>query len=201
MLWVIYFVVFFAAWAMMVREGLWSNSIALVSIIISGLVAFGFYSPLVVWLDEYLEGKYTYFLDYVVIWGLFAVSMVICRSVFRAASATRMRFKHPIDAIGGPLMAVLAAWVLVAFTIATLHTSPMPKNAFGGGLVSANDVDTASAFSSPDAAWLRFVEKMSKPEALGTASTGRFGAKGFVRIYADHREKYEKSASHLVNRS
>ena len=37
---------------MMVREGLWSNTITLVNIIISGLVAFGFYSPLVVYLDE-----------------------------------------------------------------------------------------------------------------------------------------------------
>jgi hypothetical protein len=134
------------------------------------------------------------------IWGLFVVSIVIGRTIMRAASATRMRFKHPIDPIGGPLVGLMAAWVLAAFTMATLHTSPMPKDAFGGKLVTAADVDTASMWTSPDAAWLRFVEKMSTREALGSGSTDRFGAKGFVRIYADHREKYEKSSSHLVNR-
>ena len=50
---------------MMVREGLWSNAITLVNIIISGLVAFGFYSPLVIYLDEMLDGQYTYLLDFV----------------------------------------------------------------------------------------------------------------------------------------
>ena len=40
-----------------------------------------------------------------------------------------MRFKHPIDPVGGPLVGFIAAWVLASFTMATLHTSPMPKDA------------------------------------------------------------------------
>ena len=47
MYWAIYVIVLFAGLAMMVREGLWSNTISLVNIFVSGLVAFGFYSPLV----------------------------------------------------------------------------------------------------------------------------------------------------------
>ena len=96
----------------MVREGLWSNAITLVNIIISGLVAFGFYSPLTIFLDEMTDGQYTYLLDFVVIWFLFAVTMVICRTLTGAASKTRMRFKHPIDPVGGPAIGLLAAWVL-----------------------------------------------------------------------------------------
>ena len=55
---------------MMVREGLWSNTITLINILISGLVAFAFYSPLAIYLDEMLDGEYTYLLDFVVHLGL-----------------------------------------------------------------------------------------------------------------------------------
>jgi uncharacterized membrane protein required for colicin V production len=200
MFWAIYGIVLFAAFAMMVREGLWSNAIALVNILTCGLVAFGLYSPLTIWIDEYLDGEYTYVLDFVVIWGLFAISMIILRAATGAASKTRMRFKNPIDPIGGPLVGFIAAWVMASFVMATLHTSPMAKDAFGGKLVASADVESASAFTSPDASWLRFVEKMSAPQALGSASTSQFKAQPWVRIYEDHRTKYGISPSVKVRR-
>ena len=75
--------------------------------------------------------------------------MVICRALTGAASKTRMRFKHPIDPVGGPLVGLIAAWVLASFTLATLHTSPMAKEAFGGKLVY--DAKSASVMTQPDA--------------------------------------------------
>jgi hypothetical protein len=115
-----------------------------------------------------------------------------------------MRFKNPIDPIGGPVMGLVAAWVLAAFTLATLHTSPMPKNAFSGKLAYSNkaDVESASAFTSPDIAWLKFVERMSAPDAAYLPSgAGAFGAWGFVNIYQERREKFEKASSLVVDRS
>jgi hypothetical protein len=199
MYWAIYLIVLFAGIAMMVREGLWSNTIMLLNIIFSGLVSFGFYSPLVVYLDERTDGEHTYWLDFAVIWALYCATFAISRTLTAAASKTRMRFKNPIDPVGGPLMGVAAAWVLAAFALATLHTSPMPKDAFGGKLIH-DDVATASLIMSPDAVWLRFVESMSQPEALGSANS-QFSAKAFVKIYADRREKFEKASSLVVDRS
>lgn len=195
----VYLIVVFAGLAMTVREGLWSNTITLVNIFISGLVAFGFYSPLVVYLDEQAtSGQHTYWLDFAVIWALFSVTMLVMRVLTGALSKTRMRFKHPIDPVGGPIVGFIAAWVLASFTIATLHVSPMDKKAFGGGL--NHDVDSASFIMQPDAQWLKFVESMSKPEAFGGAKTDRFGAKAFVKIYGDRREKFEKAPSFIVKR-
>jgi hypothetical protein len=192
MFWAIYLGVLFASLAMMVREGLWSNAITLVNIVVSGLVAYGFYSPLVIYLDEQTGGSNTYFLDFVVIWVLFIVTMVISRSLTNAASRTRMRFKHPIDPVSGPLVGLVAAWLMAAFVMATLHTSPMPRDAFGGGLVTAAEVDSKSAITGPDAGWLRFVQRVAGADAFGP---GRqvFDAKSFVEIYGDHREKFSKS--------
>ena len=198
MYWVFFGIVMFAGVAMMVREGLWSNTIMLVNIIISGLVSFGFYLPLVIYLDEKTDGEHTYWLDFAVIWALYCAAFVITRTLTASASRTRMRFKNPIDPIGGPVMGLVAAWVLAAFTLATLHTSPMPKDAFGGKLV--HDVTTASMLTSPDAAWLQFVEAMSQPAALGSASTDGFSAKAFVKIYGDRREKFQKASGLVVDR-
>jgi Colicin V production protein len=196
----IYLIILFAATAMMVREGLWSNSIALINIIISGLVAFGFYARLTIILDEKLGGQYTYLLDFIVIWFLYAVTMVICRTITVAASKTRMRFKYPIDPIGGPVLGFLAAWVLASLVMATLHAAPMGKDAFGGGLVKPADVESASAFTSPDAAWLRFVEKMTAPVALGGSSAGQFKAQAWVKIYQEHRSQFEAAPGIRVPR-
>ena len=199
MFWAIYLIILFAGTAMLVREGLWSNAIALVNIIICGLVAFGFYSPITIWLDEMLDGQYTYMLDFVVIWFLFSFAMIITRAVTAAASTTRMRFKNPIDPVGGPLLAIVAAWVLAAFSTATLHTAPMPKkDAFGGNLVTSADVETAAFITSPDAAWIRFMARASAPEAYGS---GTFTAKGFVKIYEDKRDKLDKAPGFRVQRS
>jgi uncharacterized membrane protein required for colicin V production len=198
---VFYAVVIFAGLAMMVREGLWSNTITLVTIIVAGLVAFGFYSPLVVYLNEEVtDGQHTYWLDFAVIWALYFVTFAIFRTLTGAASKTRMRFKHPIDPVGGPIVGLIAAWVLAAFTLATLHVSPMPKSAFGGKLATRGEVTTASPLFSPDAAWLRFVERMSKANAISSSNTEEVTASNWVGIYNDRRAAFEKSDKFIVKR-
>jgi hypothetical protein len=194
-----YVLVMFASTAMMVREGLWSNAIALVNIVISGLVAFAFFQPVAIYFDEMLGGEYTYLLDFVVIWALFVITMLVSRLISGLASTTRMRFKHPIDPVGGPAVGLIAAWVLTGIVLASLHTSPMPKAAFGGSLIYSNsDVDTKSGLFSPDLGWLRFVEHVTKSDAFGHSGGSGFSAKAFVQIYADHREKFEKASASWI---
>ncbi|HVT26669.1 MAG TPA: CvpA family protein [Lacipirellulaceae bacterium] len=200
MYWAVYAIVLFAGWAMMVREGLWSNTLNLLNIIISGLVAFAFYSPIVAYLDEDVtNGQHTYWLDFAVIWALYAVAMVVMRTLMGAASKTRLRFKNPIDPVGGPLMGFIAAWILAAFTLATLHVAPMGKEAFSGKLVYSN-VDSASFITQPDATWLKFIQAMSKPSAMGAESVDHFGANPFLKIYTDRREKFDKADGLIVKR-
>jgi uncharacterized membrane protein required for colicin V production len=200
--WAFFIIVVFASLAMMVREGLWTNTITLVTIIVAGLVAFGFYSPIVVYFDEGMtDGQHTYWLDYAVLWALFAATIIVLRAVTAAASRTRMRFKHPIDPVGGPLVGFIAALVLASFTVATLHVSPMGKDAFSGGLVKPEDVESASAISSPDAAWLRFVEHMAGQNAFGSPGTQNFEAEHWVKFYSDRRAALEKSTDFIVDRT
>jgi uncharacterized membrane protein required for colicin V production len=202
MFWAVYLIIIFAGLAMTVREGLWSNALTLVTIIVSGLVAFGFYSPVVVYIDESLtDGQHTYWLDFAVLWALYCITFVILRVSSSAASKTRMRFKHPIDPIGGPLVGLIASWVLASIALAALHVSPMPKDAFSAKLVTKSDVSTAGFLMSPDAAWLRFVERMSGVNAFGSASTQDFNASRWVEFYSDRRAAFEKSTDFIVKRT
>jgi uncharacterized membrane protein required for colicin V production len=201
--WIIFGIVFFATFAMTVREGLWSNTILLFNLLISGVVAFACYAPLVLTLDEKLSGEYTYVLDFVCIWALFVVSMILLSSLTVMASRTRMRFRHPIDPVGGPAVGLIAAWSLAAMVLATLHAAPMPgrEAAFGGALAyGPGEVESASSFSSPDIGWLRFVENVTQPTALGHSDKKGFSASAFVTIYGKHREQFSKAPGLRVRR-
>lgn len=199
--------VFFATLAMMVREGLWSNVITLLCIVLSGLAAFGLYQPLTVWADEHSgwfdetkEGSFTYLLDIVVLWGVYVVAMVLLRELAALLSKTRMRFKNPIDPVGGPILALLAAWVMTAFTMATLHTAPLAKDTLGGRLLH-DDVANDSSLGAPDLWWLRFVEKVSSSEFLGADDANKFSANGFVTTYASHRDAFNNTDTWLIPRN
>jgi hypothetical protein len=195
----LFVLVLFAGLAMTVREGLWSNALTLFNILISGLVAFGLYSPITVWLDVQLDGAFTYAIDYVVVWALFVVTMVILRIVTRAASATRMRFRHPIDSVGGPLVGLIAAWTLTGFVTATLHMAPVSKEALGGAMVYASSADLEKPpLMSPHLGWLRLVQRLSRSASLGTSGTDKFTVAEFVTTYTDHRAKFEKATTPML---
>jgi uncharacterized membrane protein required for colicin V production len=196
-------VTLFASFAMMVREGLWSNTLSLANILISGLAAFCFYGPLAAWLDEQMDGQFTYLIDYVMVWALFVLFMIACRLLTRMASATRMRFKHPIDPVGGPLVGFLAAYTMAAFTTATLFMAPMPKSALGNRLeLAGKELETVhtDAYSAgqavtkwPDLGWLRFVESMSNVDALGVHRDRAFKADRFLATQIVHRGELENA--------
>jgi len=207
----IFGILFFAGVAMTVREGLWSNTLTLINILICGLAAFGFYPPIATWLDEQLSGQYTYVLDFVLVWAIFILGMILCQVLTRMASKTRMRFRHPIDPVGGPLVGAMSAWVLASFATATLYMAPMPKDAFGDRLKSANEVlsrEIAGGYEKgqyygrwPDLVWLGFVETMSDNDALGpprsASSSGgnAFSRKGFLSAYSAHRAGFDKATT------
>lgn len=193
-------IVFFATLAMMIREGLWSNAITLLCIVLSGLAAFGFYQPLTVWVDEMTDGSYTYLLDIVILWGVYVIAMVVLSGLAGLLSKTRMRFKNPIDPIGGPMVALVAAWIMTSFTMATLHTAPLAKDTLGEKLMH-DDVASASSLTSPDLWWLRFVERISSPDFLGASASSKFSANSFVKTYASHREAFDNTDTWLIRRN
>jgi len=119
--------VFIAVLAALWREGLWASLVMLFNVLFAATAA-TMLLPVVVPLVEPRLASYTYLVDALVLWGLFILLLAVSREVSDRVSKTRVRFRKPVEMFGTPLVAALAAWATLAFTAATLHTAPVPRN-------------------------------------------------------------------------
>ena len=64
--------------AMMLAEGLWSNSLSLVNAVFAAMIATNYFEPLA----DFMDGQapsYTYFSDFLSLWLLFAFGFTLIR--------------------------------------------------------------------------------------------------------------------------
>jgi hypothetical protein len=158
---IILLAVFGAVLVALWREGLWASIVMLFNLLLAATVATRLL-PVVVPVVEPRLTSYTYFVDALVLWGLFAVLVAVARGVTDHVSKTRVRFHKPVERFGTPLAAALAAWVAMAFTAAALHTAPLPRNVVpGSGMFFG---------LAPDRGWLWWT--------VGTVGKDPFGRQG-----------------------
>lgn len=188
MFYVIVAVVFFATFAMCVQQGLWSNTITVINILLSGLIAFGFYSPLAKLIADKGADSWAAVLDFTAMWLIYVIAFVVLHRLCAAnLSKTKMRFKHPIDPVGGPLMAAVAGWLMACFVAATLHAAPFDKECFGGAIAAKR----SSTLTNPDLAWLSIMNQMLSNENLG-AGNKEFDAGTYWSEFNKQREAVGK---------
>lgn len=119
--------VFFAGLAMSVNEGLWSNTISLLCILISGLAGVTAGVPLGAMILE-KSGKddsFAWYFIFAGIWGVFVLTLLVLRILTDKASRVRVRFLPLVDKIGGVLMGLLVATMLASFAAYTLVRVPI----------------------------------------------------------------------------
>ncbi len=141
-------------------EGLWSNAIRLVNVVTAALVAMNFFEPLARWIEGRGEwfAAATYFWDFISLWVLFGVSMIVMRVATDSISRVRVRFLKVVDRVGSGFFATCVGWVMVCFVMATLHTAPLAANFLFGGF----DPSRRMLLVGPDRQWLGFVQHVSK---------------------------------------
>ncbi len=182
-LWLILTVIFVACVAFLVNSGLWTNTLVLINTVTAGLIAFGFFEPLAGFLDKQMS-SYTYLWDFLSLWLLFALAMGGMRSVTDLLSKVKVKFRRPVDQIGGILMACLVGWVMVCFTTASLHTAPLARNF----LFENFQPDSRMYMGlSPDRKWLAFVGMVSRGSFYHGGPKTNPKAFQFARIERLHR--------------
>jgi hypothetical protein len=154
---IIMFVILFACVAMLYTDGLWSNAIRLVNVITAALLAMNFFEPLADWLDG-MKPAYGYFWDFIALWGLFIVFSIIFRSLTDTASKVKVRFLKIADQVGSGLLSAWIGWVMVCFTMVSIHVAPLAKNCLMESFVPEEQMVLGFA---PDRMWLGFTQKMS----------------------------------------
>ena len=149
--------IIFACIATLYTEGLWSNIIRLVNVVTAALLATNFFEPAADWLDEW-QPSYTYVWDFLVLWGLFSLFMLIFNAATDFFSRVKVRFLGIVDRIGGALFALLIGWVMVCFTMMTLHTAPLARKFLFEGF---NPNEQMILGLAPDRQWLGFFQNLS----------------------------------------
>jgi drug/metabolite transporter (DMT)-like permease len=125
---ILIYAVAFAGVAMTVNEGLWSNALTLMAILICGPLAIALGYPLGLMLQERI-GKpveHTWYFVFGGVWLVFFFSTMIVRLLAdRVASRVRMKFVPPLERAAGPLMGVFVAVIFASFLTFTIYTIPI----------------------------------------------------------------------------
>jgi len=178
----VFVAVSFALW----REGPWSGLIMLLNVLLAASLATAWYPSLVRWTEPQFA-SYTYLLDFVALQGLFCLLLLAFREVTDRLSKTRVRFRKPVELVAGPLVAALTAWVMVAFTAASLHTAPVPRD-----FVQPSP-DARMFFGlAPDRWWLWWMRGSSAHGPFSDPERAFDPDGQFITRYATRRQLLEK---------
>jgi uncharacterized membrane protein required for colicin V production len=179
----------FAAMATLYTEGMWSNAVRLINVVTAALLAMNFFEPLARWFDDMMP-SYTYFCDFLALWLLFGGIVMILRAATDQVSKVQVRFVKIVDRIGSSFFALWVGWVLVCFTMTTLHTAPLAKNFMFGGFKPEEKMIFGMG---PDRQWLGFTQKVSEGAFCRSATPEEWQRKKFVfDPNADFMPKYNE---------
>ena len=194
-------VILFAAVATLYTEGMWSNAIRLINVVTAALLATNYFEPLARWLDD-MWPAYTYTWDFLALWTLFVALTLILRVATDQVSRVNVRFLKVADQIGSWVLAFWIGWVLVCFTMMTLHTAPLSRNFLFGGFKTGDQERMLLGFA-PDRQWLGFMQKESLGALCRSATPEEWKKEtyvfdphaDFMPNYATRRAKVEATVA------
>ena len=173
-------------------EGIWGNLVRLINVITAGLLAMTFFEPLARALDSW-QPSYTYLWDFLSLWGLFGVFLLVFREISDRVSHVNVRFLKLADRIGGVVLSLWIGWVMVCFTMMTLHTAPLGRTFMFGGFSAEKDASMMFGMASPDVEWLGFTYKMANGAFAGFDTPEEVDRlTEFMPKYASRRTELEK---------
>ena len=185
---IVVLIIFAGCFASMYNNGLWSNTLMLVNLLTSGLLAFNYFEPLAEWLEKQ-QPSLNYVWDFVSVWMIFIVAMVVLRAATDYTSNIKVRFFLPVDRACGIVLALWVSWVMVSFTTATMHTAPLARNFMG---FQPAPEDRMLGGFSPDRQWLAWVRRESMGSLCRLGELSPFDRNAdFVLRYGKRREEFE----------
>lgn len=187
-------VVFVAVFASVMLGGLWSNTLTLINVLLAGLIATNYFEPVADYLDR-TTPSFTYLWDFIAIWILFGLAMIVLRLATDYLSQIKVRFIIPVEKAGGYVMAVWVSWIVMCFTAATLHTAPLARHFLGGDFQPAPDSKMFFGLA-PDRFWLGWMHRESSGTLARFGGARPFDAKGdFIVRYSNRRGDFEQQTS------
>jgi hypothetical protein len=173
-------------------QGFWSGVVTLVNLLLAMIIASSFYEPVATAIDGIgAAASYTYLLDFIVLWLLFAIAFGVLRAITDALSKSQVSFPLPVEMGGRSVMALFCGWIMVCFVAYSLHTAPLNSPTPLG----AWSTPSAKTFGpvSPDRLWLGFLYSRSRGALAGRPFdelNSSNPTNHFLLRYRDRRVKY-----------
>jgi len=181
--------VLLGVFALLFREGLWGNTIALLNVTLAGLLATSYFEPLAGFLDDILPSMRIYF-DLLAMTLIFAAAYATLRFVAAMLSQYRVRFHPVLDNAGSAILALATGWVTMCVVAFSMHMAPLSRVYMFGSF----DPEKPAFFGvAPDRLWLGFAQSQS----MGPLSAGaEFDPKGeYLLKYNSRRAWFETTSS------
>lgn len=106
------------------KEGFWGNIVAVPAVVFSMLVAIGWWESLAVFLCDKFN-SILFVADFISLWGLFLISLLIIGEVTRALSRVKVKFAPPIEAGGNACALTLLFALLMGFFYFSCDLAPI----------------------------------------------------------------------------
>jgi hypothetical protein len=177
----VFVVVSLALW----KDGMWGSLVMLLDVLVAATAATAWYERLVAVLEPRLP-SYTYLLDFVAVWGLFCLILLVLREATDRISRTKVRMRRPVELFGGPVVAALAGWVMTCFTAATLHVAPLPRD-----VVQPTPEARMFFGLAPDRKWLSWVRGATLGGPFAVPDSVFDKDADFIIRSADRRKRLE----------
>jgi hypothetical protein len=180
-------IIFLVCLLMSLASGLWGNLIMVFNVILAALIATNYFEPLAGWLDGQMR-SYTFLLDFISMWLIFSLAVIILRAITDTLSRVKVRFKKPVELVGGLVCGGIVGWLMVCFTLFSLHTAPLGETFLRGGFNPGTNMFFGTA---PDRLWGRFAASQSDPESGPLTAGEEFGLFRYLSFYKQRRAEFE----------
>ena len=149
-------------------QGVWNIAITLINLILAMMIATNYFEPVATLIEGLGGASFTYLLDFIVLWVLFAFAFGILRLFSDMLSKKAVKFNLPVEMAGRSILAIWCGYLVVCFTAFSMQMAPLnnvtPMGAF--------ETPTSSSFlgMAPDRQWLGFMQSRSR----GALARGNF---------------------------
>lgn len=133
--------------------GFWSATISTVNILLAACFATSFFEMVANQMEYGTtpDAKtFTYLIDFVALWGVFAISALFIRALTESFSAVRLRFDVATEMVGRSMMSLAGAFIFICFAHFSLMVAPLPPSTPSANMLS------------PDQIWLGFTQSRSR---------------------------------------
>jgi hypothetical protein len=179
-------IIFLVCVLMSLASGLWGNLIMIFNVLIAALIATNYFEPLAAWLDEQMP-SYTFFWDFLAMWGIFALAVIVLRAITDTLSRVKVRFKKPVEVAGGLICGAIIGWLMVCFALFSLHTAPLAPFFMKGGFNPAANMFFGIA---PDRQWARFAQGQSDADSGPLSAGDEFNTQRYLAWYLVRRFQF-----------